>query len=97
MTYFRSFYPRSRIAREARLFLHATQVHTARRARDHAYVQIVELTHVIALENMRGRFNLALGIGAAGFSAGMVCAVPTTIPGQRQEAQSRSSGRGLEV
>jgi AhpD family alkylhydroperoxidase len=38
--------------------------------------QIVELTHAIALENMRGRFNLALGIGAAGFSKGMVCAVP---------------------
>jgi 4-carboxymuconolactone decarboxylase len=42
--------------------------------------QLVELTHVIALENMRGRFNLALGIGAAGFSAGMVCAVPATPP-----------------
>jgi 4-carboxymuconolactone decarboxylase len=39
--------------------------------------QLVELTHVIALENLRGRFNLALGIGAAGFSAGAVCAVPT--------------------
>jgi AhpD family alkylhydroperoxidase len=38
--------------------------------------QIVELTHVIALENLRGRFNLALGIGAAGFSEGMVCALP---------------------
>jgi AhpD family alkylhydroperoxidase len=38
--------------------------------------QLIELTHVIALENMRGRFNLALGIGAAGFSEGMVCAVP---------------------
>jgi AhpD family alkylhydroperoxidase len=38
--------------------------------------QIVELTNVIALENMRGRFNLALGIGSAGFSEGMVCAVP---------------------
>ena len=38
--------------------------------------QLVELTHVIALENLRGRFNLALGIGAAGFSAGAVCAVP---------------------
>src|SRR5439155_6391435 len=37
--------------------------------------QLVELTHVIALENMRGRFKLALGIGAAGFSEGMVCAV----------------------
>jgi AhpD family alkylhydroperoxidase len=38
--------------------------------------QLVELTNVIALENMRGRFNLALGIGEAGFSEGMVCAVP---------------------
>jgi hypothetical protein len=36
--------------------------------------QLIELTHVIALENMRGRFNLALGIGAAGLSEGMVCA-----------------------
>jgi 4-carboxymuconolactone decarboxylase len=42
--------------------------------------QLVELTHVIALENMRGRFNLALGVGAAGFSAGMACAVPETTP-----------------
>ena len=38
--------------------------------------QIVELTHHIAMENMRGRFNLALGIGPAGFSQGMACAVP---------------------
>jgi AhpD family alkylhydroperoxidase len=38
--------------------------------------QLVELTHVVALENLRGRFNLALGVGAAGFSEGMVCAVP---------------------
>ena len=42
--------------------------------------QIVELTHHIALENMRGRFNLALGIGSAGFSEGMVCAVPAVHP-----------------
>jgi AhpD family alkylhydroperoxidase len=40
--------------------------------------QIVELTNIIALENMRGRFNLALGIGSSGFRAGMVCAVPDT-------------------
>lgn len=39
-------------------------------------VQIVELTNVIALENMRGRFNHALGFDAAGFSDGRVCAVP---------------------
>ena len=38
--------------------------------------QLLELTHHIALENMRGRFNLALGIGPAGFSDGMVCATP---------------------
>ena len=47
------------------------------RLRDHFdEVQIVELTSAIALENMRGRFNLALGVGAAGFSEGLVCAVP---------------------
>ena len=42
--------------------------------------QLVELTHVIALENLYGRFNHALGVGAAGFSEGMVCAVPATAP-----------------
>jgi AhpD family alkylhydroperoxidase len=47
------------------------------RLKDHFdETQIVELTNVIALENMRGRFNLALGIGSAGFTEGMVCAVP---------------------
>ena len=44
--------------------------------------QLVELTNVIALENMRGRFNLALGFGSAGFSEGMVCAVPEPAPAQ---------------
>lgn len=38
--------------------------------------QLVELTHVIALENHRGRFNLALGVPAAGFSQQQVCAIP---------------------
>jgi alkylhydroperoxidase family enzyme len=38
--------------------------------------QLVELTAVVALENMRARFNLALDIGSAGFSEGMVCAIP---------------------
>lgn len=46
------------------------------------HAQLVELTHLIALENMRGRFNLALGIGAAGFSAGMVCG-PHSLPAIR--------------
>jgi 4-carboxymuconolactone decarboxylase len=41
--------------------------------------QLVELTHLIAVENLRGRFNLALGIGSAGFTEGMVCAVPETV------------------
>ncbi len=41
--------------------------------------QLVELTHHIALENMRGRFNLALGVGSAGFSERMVCAVPVSV------------------
>lgn len=40
--------------------------------------QLVELTHHIALENLRTRFNVAFGVGAAGFSEGMVCAVPDT-------------------
>jgi AhpD family alkylhydroperoxidase len=38
--------------------------------------QLVELTSIVALENMRARFNLALDIGSAGFSEGMVCAIP---------------------
>jgi AhpD family alkylhydroperoxidase len=50
--------------------------------------QLVELTSAIALENMRGRFNLALGVGAAGFSEGLVCAVPAprqSTPEARQQ------------
>lgn len=43
-------------------------------------VQLVELTHHIALENMRGRFNRAFDVHAAGFSEGMVCAVPEAAP-----------------
>lgn len=42
--------------------------------------QLVELTHAIALGNFRGRFNIGLGIGAAGFSEGMVCAIPEPAP-----------------
>jgi 4-carboxymuconolactone decarboxylase len=50
--------------------------------------QLVELTNVIAVENMRGRFNLALGIGSAGFTEGMVCAVPDAVPDAMPEAAS---------
>ena len=57
--------------------------------------QLVELTHHIALENMRGRFNLAFGVGAAGFSEGMVCAVPATATASRHvddlDARSESA------
>lgn len=36
--------------------------------------QLVELVNLVALENLRSRFNAAFGLGAAGFSAGMACA-----------------------
>lgn len=36
--------------------------------------QLVGLTHVITLGNLRARFNLALGIGSSGFSGSRVCA-----------------------
>jgi AhpD family alkylhydroperoxidase len=38
--------------------------------------QLVGLTHVINLGNMRARFNIALGIGSTGFSGNRVCALP---------------------
>jgi hypothetical protein len=38
--------------------------------------QLVELTNVITLENMRARFNSAFEMTPAGFSDGMVCVVP---------------------
>lgn len=40
--------------------------------------QLVGLTHVITLGNLRARFNVALGIGSSGFSGDRVCAVPET-------------------
>ena len=43
--------------------------------------QLVELTNVIALENMRARFNSAFDMTPAGFSEGMVCAVPESLAG----------------
>jgi AhpD family alkylhydroperoxidase len=45
--------------------------------------QLVELTNLIALENMRGRFNHALGFEAVGFSEGMVCATPNRDGGEQ--------------
>jgi AhpD family alkylhydroperoxidase len=40
--------------------------------------QLVGLTHVINLGNLRARFNLALGIGSSGLSGNQVCALPET-------------------
>jgi AhpD family alkylhydroperoxidase len=40
--------------------------------------QLVGLTHIITLGNLRARFNIALGIGSSGFSSGRVCALPET-------------------
>ncbi len=45
--------------------------------------QMVELTNVIALENMRARFNSAFDMTPAGFREGMVCVVP-----ERAQAES---------
>jgi len=36
--------------------------------------QLVELVNLIAVENLRSRFNAAFALGAAGFSEGMSCA-----------------------
>ena len=36
----------------------------------------LELVHLIAWENTRSRVNIALDVGAAGFSEGKACAVP---------------------
>jgi AhpD family alkylhydroperoxidase len=41
--------------------------------------QLVELSSVIALENMRARFNSAFDMTPAGFSEGMVCVAPEAV------------------
>lgn len=57
-------------------------------------VALIELTHHIALENMRGRFNRALGIGAAGFSDGMVCAIPAPLEPGGEDTDDPGSAPG---
>lgn len=42
--------------------------------------QIVEIVSAVAWENYRSRWNIALGMPAAGFSEGSVCAVPEHHP-----------------
>ena len=45
---------------------------------------VVELTYLIALENMRSRFNTSLGITSQGFSSGEACVIP--LPTQLESA-----------
>ncbi|ETW26786.1 carboxymuconolactone decarboxylase family protein [Mycobacterium gastri] len=40
--------------------------------------QLVALTHIVTLGNLRARFNIALGIGASGLCGDRVCALPDT-------------------
>jgi alkylhydroperoxidase family enzyme len=42
--------------------------------------QLVELANEIAIENYRGRFNWAFGIGSQNFTAGAFCVRPETLP-----------------
>jgi AhpD family alkylhydroperoxidase len=48
--------------------------------------QLVELTNLIALENMRARFNSAFDMTVAGFSEGMVCVVPERLNARASDA-----------
>lgn len=52
--------------------------------------QMVELTNVIALENMRARFNSAFDMTPAGFSEGMVCAAGE--PSRSEPARAAHEG-----
>ncbi len=54
--------------------------------------QIVELTNVIALENMRARFNCALDMTPAGFSEGLVCVPMESAPAADREALPPGAG-----
>ena len=42
--------------------------------------QIIELTYAAAIENLRARFNWALGITSQGYSEGAVCIRPEQLP-----------------
>ncbi len=55
--------------------------------------QLVEITALLVVVNL-DRFNAAFGIGAAGFSDGMVC-VPWTVPPtppRRRRSRARPDG-----
>jgi alkylhydroperoxidase family enzyme len=61
--------------------------------------QLVELTNVIALENMRARFNSAFEMAPAGFSDGLVCAVPEAVDraDPALTSQAERNGHGADV
>jgi alkylhydroperoxidase family enzyme len=50
--------------------------------------QLVEMTNVIALENMRARFNSAFDMTVAGFSDGMVCVAPERLDARADDAEA---------
>lgn len=58
---------------------------------------VVELTYLVALENMRSRFNLALGLSSQGFSSGEACALAEQgWAQQRSDREESRRGNGLE-
>lgn len=52
---------------------------------------VVELTYLVALENMRSRFNLALGLSTQGFSSGEACSLAYQGWAERDPARPRSA------
>lgn len=59
--------------------------------------QLVELVNLIAVENLRSRFNATFAIGSTGFSEGMVCArmepAPVAAPGPRDSRSETDGGQ----
>jgi hypothetical protein len=59
--------------------------------------QLVELVNLIAVENLRSRFNATFAIGSTGFSEGMVCArmepAPVAAPGPRDSSSEADGGQ----
>jgi len=58
--------------------------------------QLVELVNLIAVENLRSRFNATFAIGSAGFSEGMACARMEPGPGGAVEEHHATPEPELE-
>jgi len=52
---------------------------------------VVELTYLVALENMRSRFNAALGLSNQGFSSGEACSIAEAAWAQQKLARQDSA------